>query len=198
MTVPEGTVALVQEDTSIVPAGRSTRVLQRLATLAGARLHDESPVESLVAHDDGTVTVTTSGRTAATFRARHVVLTADAWTNQLLAHLDTSMPLTVTREQVTYFAPSRPARYSAASVPVWIWMDDPSFYGFPTYDEGGMGSLVKAGQDVGGAVTTADSRTFAPDVEGEHRLTRFVHRRSCTGCFPGRAHRRARSPASTP
>ena len=180
MTVPDGTVALVQEDTSIVPAGRSTRVLQRLATLAGARLHAESPVTGLRSHDDGTVSVSAGGAAGRTYRARHVVLTADAWTNQLLAHLDTSMPLTVTREQVTYFAPSKPGRYSSASLPVWIWMDDPSFYGFPTYDEAGTGALVKAGQDVGGAVTTAESRTFAPDLEAEHRLTRFVH-----GMLPG-------------
>ncbi len=175
MTVPAGTVALMQEDTSIVPAGRSTRVLQRLAARAGARLHAESPVTSVVAHDDGTVSVVAIGAAAATFRARHVVLAADAWTNHLLAHLGTSMPLTVTREQVTYFAPSRPGRYSADSVPVWIWMDDPSFYGFPTYDEGGSAALVKAGQDVGGAVTTVDSRSFAPDQEAERRLTHFVH-----------------------
>ncbi len=180
MSIPEGTVALSQEDTSIVPAGRSTRVLQRLAGLAGARLYDESPVTSLVAHDDGTVTVTAAGRADGSFRARHVVLTADAWTNQLLAHLGTSMPLTVTREQVTYFAPSRPDRFAADSVPVWIWMDDPSFYGFPTYDEGGSGAYVKAGQDVGGAVTTAESRSFAPDVGAEQRLTRFVQ-----GLLPG-------------
>jgi sarcosine oxidase len=180
MTAPDGTVALLQEETSIVPAGRSTRVLQRLAGLAGARLHADSPVTALRSHDDGTVSVAAGGTAARTYRARHVVLTADAWTNQLLAHLDTSMPLTVTREQVTYFAPSRPNRYSSASVPVWIWMDDPSFYGFPTYDESGTGALVKAGQDVGGAVTTAESRSFAPDLEAEHRLTRFVH-----GLLPG-------------
>ena len=113
LTVPEGTVALAQEDTSIVPAGRSTRELQRLAALAGARLHAESPVTALRSHDDGTVSVTSGGAAARTYRARHVVLTADAWTNQLLAHLGTSLPLTVTREQVTYFAPSRPGRCSA-------------------------------------------------------------------------------------
>jgi glycine/D-amino acid oxidase-like deaminating enzyme len=71
------------------------------------------------------------------FLARCVVLTADAWTNDLLAYLGTSLPLTVTREQVTYFAPSAPQRFGADRLPVWIWMDDPSFYGFPTYDEAG-------------------------------------------------------------
>jgi sarcosine oxidase len=108
------------------------------------------------------------------------VLTADAWTNDLLAHLGTSLPLTVTREQVTYFAPVSPERFGAAEVPVWIWMDDPSFYGFPTYDEGGNATLVKAGQDVGGAVTTAESRSFDPDLAGERRLHDFM-----TGLLPG-------------
>jgi hypothetical protein len=31
--------------------------------------------------------------------------------------------------------------------PVWIWMDDPCFYGFPTYGEAGP----KAAQDCGGS-----------------------------------------------
>ncbi len=180
MLVPEGTLAIAQQDTSIVPAGRSTRVLQRLAVLAGARLNDESPVTSLTAHHDGTVSVTVAGRAGGTYLARHVVLTADAWTNQLLAFLGTSLPLTVTQEQVTYFAPPLPDRFSAESLPVWIWMDDPSYYGFPTYDEAGTGALVKAGQDVGGAVTTADSRSFVPDPGAERRLARFVH-----GLLPG-------------
>ena len=41
------------------------------------------------------------------------MITADAWTNDLLAHLGTRLPLTVLREQVTYFAPERPASFGA-------------------------------------------------------------------------------------
>jgi sarcosine oxidase len=80
----------------------------------------------------------------------------------------------VTREQVTYFAPSKPGRYSSASLPVWIWMDDPSFYGFPTYDEGGNGALVKAAQDCGGAETSAGSRSFDPDPAALDLLQGFL------------------------
>jgi len=164
LRVPDGTVALQQNDTAIVPAGRSTATMARLAREAGARLHDRSPVTSLVPEDDGTVTVLVGGTGEAagrSFRARRVVLTADAWTNELLAHLGTSLPLTVTREQVTYFAVEHLDQF--AGLPLWIWMDDPSFYGFPTYAEGGNGALVKAGQDCGGAVTTGDERSFEPD-----------------------------------
>ena len=180
LRVPDGTTALAQADTGIVPAGRSTAVLQRLARREGALLRDESPVVALATRDDETVDVVAGGRAAASYRARHVVLAADAWTNQLLAHLGTSMPLTVTREQVTYFAPVSPEDFGPATVPVWIWMDDPSYYGFPTYDEGGNSALVKAGQDVGGAGTTSESRSFDPDPAGEGRLHDFM-----SGLLPG-------------
>jgi sarcosine oxidase len=55
-------------------------------------------------------------------------------------------------------------------------MDDPSFYGFPTYDEAGTGALVKAAQDCGGAVTSADARTFDVDQDALARLGSFVRR----------------------
>lgn len=186
MRVPDGTVGLWQEDTSVVPAGRTTRVLQRLAAGAGAELRDRAPVVALEAHDDGTVGVRTGGAVPAAYRARHVVLAADAWTGELLAHLGTTLPLTVTREQVTYFRPGDPGPLTPPALPVWIWMDDPSYYGFPVYDEPGSAGLVKAGQDVGGRLTTADGRSFEPDAEGVARLSAFV-----AGLLPdaGRAER---------
>ena len=48
-----------------------------------------------------------SSTAAGTIRARGVVVTADAWTNQVLGHLDVQVPLEVTWEQVTYFSPDR-------------------------------------------------------------------------------------------
>ena len=82
--------------------------MQRLAREDGARLHDGSPVTSMDVEDDGSVTVVAGGSADRTVRARRLVLTADAWTNDLLAHLGTSLPLTVTREQVTYFDAATP------------------------------------------------------------------------------------------
>jgi sarcosine oxidase len=175
LALPPGTTALHQADTAVVPAGRTARTLQRLAVGAGARLREQAPVVSLAERADGTVAVTTAQEDGATtYVADRVVLTADAWTNDLLAHLGTSLPLTVTREQVTYFAPAEPARFVAERLPVWIWMDDPSFYGFPTYDEGGTARWVKAAQDCGGAVTTAATRSYDVDEEALRRLRGFV------------------------
>jgi sarcosine oxidase len=176
LSLPPGTQALYQADTSIVPAGRATATMQRLARERGARLRDQTPVTGL--RDLGGEVVVTAGEE--TIRARRVVVTADAWTNDLLAHLGTSLPLTVLREQVTYFEPAVPAAFGADRLPVWIWMDDPSFYGFPTYAEGGHGARVKAAQDCGGAPTTPATRSFEPDEPALQRLRSFV-----TSLLPG-------------
>ena len=58
----------------------------------------------------------------------------DAWTNDLLgAARRTPLPLSVTREQVTWFEADDPAAFEPERFPIWIWLDQPSFYGFPTY-----------------------------------------------------------------
>jgi len=173
LSVPPDTTALFQADTSIVPAGRATATMQHLAAAAGAQLLSTTPVTGLVDLGDGSVEVAAGARSYVTAR---VVLTADAWTPGLLAHLGTSLPLTVTREQVTYFAPPDPRRFGPDRLPVWIWMDDPTFYGFPTYDEMGGGSWVKAAQDCGGRVTTADGRSFEADAGALQRLCDFAGR----------------------
>ncbi|MEO5939633.1 MAG: FAD-dependent oxidoreductase, partial [Candidatus Limnocylindrales bacterium] len=105
-------------------------------------------------------------------RASHVVLAADAWTNDLLASFDRRLPLTIIQAQVTYFAAPDPARFAPDRFPIWIWMDDPSFYGFPTYGEAGP----KAAEDVGGDEVTAATRTFERNEVGFRRLVDFLER----------------------
>jgi sarcosine oxidase len=51
-------------------------------------------------------------------------------------------------------------------------MDEPCFYGFPTYGEPGP----KGAQDVGGREVTPETRTFEPDEAALHRLTAFMGR----------------------
>ena len=100
------------------------------------------------------------------------------------------LPLTVTKEQVTYFACPDPAAFAPDRFPVWIWMDDPCFYGFPTYGEAGP----KAAQDCGGQPVDPDTRTFERDEAAFARLG-DVH-----GDAPARVRSGRRStprPAST-
>ena len=125
----------------------------------------------------------------ATYRTGRVVIAADAWTNELLASFDRRLPLTITKEQVTYFACPDPAAFAPDRFPVWIWMDDPCFYGFPTYGEAGP----KAAQDCGGDPVDPDRRTFDRDEAAFARVEAFL-----ADHLPGRSDRRStRRPAST-
>jgi sarcosine oxidase len=164
--LPTDTVGLFQERGAIVPAGLGTALMQRVASARGARLLHSTPVLEITDTADG-VRVTTGGTT---YRADGVVVCADAWTNHLLAGLDVSLPLTTTLEQVTYFQPSTPARFAPGVLPLWIWMDDPSFYGFPCYGE----DTIKAAEDCGGPAVDPDARTTEPDPDMLARLADCV------------------------
>jgi sarcosine oxidase len=164
---PPGTRGLFQSRGAIVPAARGTAAMQRLATANGAALLGSTAVTGI--EDRGShLAVETLG---SSYTCRGVVVCADAWTNQVLARLGVAIPLTVTLEQATYFQPadSRPF----ADMPLWIWMDEPSYYGFPCYGE----STIKAAQDCGGPVVDPDHRTSDPDPDPEmlDRLATFVN-----------------------
>ncbi len=163
---PADTVGLFQERGAIVPAGLGTALMQRVASAKGARLIGSTPVLEITDTSDG-VLVATGGTT---YRADAVVVCADAWTNHLLAGLDVSLPLTTTLEQVTYFQPATPARFAPGVLPLWIWMDDPSFYGFPCYGE----DTIKAAEDCGGPAVDPDARTTEPDPDMLARLADCV------------------------
>jgi sarcosine oxidase len=140
---------------------------RRLAIAHGATLSDHAPVSAIRDAGGGDLEVVTPD---AVFRTGRVVLAADAWTNGLLASLGRRLPLTVTKEQVTYFACPDPAAFAPDRFPVWIWMDDPCFYGFPTYGEAGP----KAAQDCGGEPVDPDIRTFDRDEAAFDRLGAFM------------------------
>jgi sarcosine oxidase len=163
----DDTVTIFQAAGGLADPNRANAAHQRLAREHGAMLLDRTPVNGL--RDlGGEIEIRTAG--GGTFRAGAVVLATDAWTNELLAPFDRRLPLTITREQVTYYACPRPEDFAPDRFPVWIWMDEPCFYGFPTYGEAGP----KAAEDVGGQPTTARERSFEPDRLAGARLDAFM------------------------
>lgn len=164
-----GTRVVYQADAGIVDPSRGNPTLLRLATDGGATLLERTKVTA-IRDRGGTLAVETGdGRS---FEAGSVVITADAWTNQLLAPLGVTIPLSVTLEQVTWFSPGDGAAYEPAQFPIWIWLDQPGFYGVPTHGERGP----KVGQDIGGQPTSADGRTFEPDADVLSRVEAFIER----------------------
>ncbi len=181
-SVADDVVSLSQADTGIAPAAKGTAAHQRLATARGAVLRDATPVASITSDGNGEIRVVTAD---AIYRSGSVVVCADAWTNEVLAGVDVRLPLEVTREQVAYYPSAALDDFAIGRFPVWIWMDDPCFYGFPVY--GDMGA-VKAAEDVGGRPTTATTRSFDADEEALARMTSFLKRMlpSMVGTSPPR------------
>jgi monomeric sarcosine oxidase len=165
----DGTQAIYQGDAGIVDPERGNVAHQRLARAAGAELREHARVTAIRDHGGELEVETDAGES---FVGGSVVIAADAWTNELLGPLGGSLPLTVTREQVTWYDAPDPAAFDPGRFPIWIWLDQPSFYGFPTY----RGPGPKIGQDVGGRATTASARTFEPDPDCLDRVERFLTR----------------------
>ncbi|MGH8822998.1 MAG: FAD-dependent oxidoreductase [Jiangellaceae bacterium] len=85
-------------------ADRTVAALQRVAAEHGAQVRHGVEVEAV---DPGHDALSVRTR-AETIRARHVVVTAGAWTARLLDGLVTLPRLTVTREQPAHFPPRDP------------------------------------------------------------------------------------------
>jgi sarcosine oxidase len=166
----EGTRAIFQADGGIADPERGNAAHLRLARQAGAELREHRRVATINDHGGELELLLEDGETLSTGA---VVLATDAWTNDLLAPLGCELPLRVTREQVTWYAVADPEQFSPDRFPIWIWLDQPSFYGFPTY----RGPGPKIGEDVGGRPTTATTRSFDPDLDCLDRCGAFLAER---------------------
>lgn len=165
--VPEDVETVYTADTGIAHASRTVATLQMRARVHGADIRDRTPVVALEPDGDGVIVRTAQGD----IRAGKVIVTADAWTNELLEPLGAAIPLDIMQEQVSYFRPEHPEQYDRSSFPVWIWEDDECYYGFPTYGE----PTIKAARDVSENRMTPATRSFVPSPELIEQLTGFMH-----------------------
>jgi len=167
-TLDDDIQGLYQEQSGIAMAARANAAHQKMARANGATLIDRTPVTNILTRGNEVAVETPGG----TFSCRKLVIAAGPWSNRALGYLGIELPLEVTREQVTYFAAPRPDDFAPDRFPVWIWMDDPCFYGFPTFGEAGP----KAAQDAGGKPVTADTRDFEPEPENLRGVEEFLSR----------------------
>lgn len=166
--VADDVEGLFQADGGFVAAARATATHQHLARENGASLRDNTHVSHIEARN-GEIILDTPTRTV---RCEKLIITAGAWSNHHLAHFGYQLPLTITQEQVNYFHAPDLQPFAPERFPVWIWMDNPSFYGFPVYGE----QAVKVAQDVGGEEVTVETRTFDPDPQTLDRIGQFLQR----------------------
>ena len=165
--LPDDVHALFQRQGGLVAAMKATAAHQRLARQRGAVLLDNQPVRSIT-ETGGEYVIETQDHT---FRCEKLVIAAGPWTNRILSMLGTSLPLTVTIEQVTYYDSPDPAAFMPGRFPVWMWMIDANYYGFPTYGAAGP----KASKDRF-VPCDPDARSFEPDAGNAGVLDDFVGR----------------------
>src|SRR5215210_6766879 len=164
---------LFQPESGIAMAARANAAHQRMAREHGATLLDRTPIET-IRPLNGEIRITAGGTD---YGCRKLVIAAGSWSNRALASFGVELPLMVTQEQVTYFGTSRPDDFQPGGFPIWIWMDDPCFYGFPIFGEKGP----KVGQHGGGQEVTADTRTFETDRAALGRVQAFLSEYIPTG-----------------
>ncbi|HTU82253.1 MAG TPA: N-methyl-L-tryptophan oxidase [Candidatus Acidoferrales bacterium] len=166
-TIGDDAEGLFQADGGIVAAERATAAHQRAAMQFGATLRENAPVTGIDV-SDGRIEIEAGGER---YVARKLVVAAGPWSNPVLAHFGAKLPLEVTKEQAMYFRARDLDAFAFGKFPVWIWMDDPSFYGFPVFGEDGA---VKVTQDAGGKAVDPDTRGFEEDPAITQRVTAFL------------------------
>ncbi len=185
--LPEGTLALHQEDAAIVPAGRGTRVMQDLARRYGADLRDHTPVRSVRDLGDGGIELQTP---EGVLRCGGLVVTADAWANDVLASLGVTIPLEVTLEQVTYFQPERPDDFAPGTAAAVDLDGRPVVLRLPL--------LRRADREGGAGLRRARRRPRAPHLRARRRDGGVAGRPHAAAASRQRPARCARCAASTP
>ena len=158
--------ALFQEESGIAMASRANAAHRRMALEHGATLLATNEVTAIEESPEG-VQITTAERR---YQADRLVVAAGAWTNRVTGHLGTTFPLEVTQEQVVYLTPADPEGFAPHQFPIWIWMNEPCFYGFPIFGE----PAVKMAWDRCELVTTPETREFEPREDVTTTIREFA------------------------
>jgi sarcosine oxidase len=127
---PADTVALYEDVGGIVHPEAAIAAHLHGAAAAGATLQFEEPVLEWEAAPSGDRVRVTTPRAA--YEAERLVIAAGAYAPALLA--DLGLPLTVQRNVLYWFAPTRErALFAPERCPIFIWEADdaPTAYGFP-------------------------------------------------------------------
>ncbi len=167
-TLPDNVRVIYQADTGLVNARQGTQAHALLAKARGANLLEGAKVTAIKPNKDGVTLSTTAGE----FSCGKLVLSVGPWLGIAMQMLGRTLPITVTREQVTYFKSPNIRDFAMGRFPVWIWYGnrENSFYGFPVYGE----VAVKAAEDLGGQITHPDKRSFEKDERSDRTLHHFL------------------------
>ncbi|MGP3535991.1 FAD-dependent oxidoreductase [Microbacterium sp. RD1] len=170
---------LYTPDAGRLHADRAVAAFTDVAWDAGARIRYSSAVSTGRVSDDGVRVQVRSADADETLTADRIVVTAGAWTVDVLAALGVRIPLPplrVTQEQPAHFVPEDDDALwpgfnhsPAADDPATAWFLS-GVYGMGTPGEG-----VKAGWHGVGPEVHPDRRTYQPDPALTAAIRRYAH-----------------------
>ena len=164
----DGVRGLYQAEGGILDIRRAVAAQLAVARELGATCVDDTRVEALD-RDGHRIAVHTDHGSV---QADHVTLATGSWAGELLPDLGVAWRITLSLEQVGYFAPARLRAFAPDRFPIWVHHGEVLHYGFPVYGE----VAVKLARDLGTRVITPEQRTTRPDPRESARLREFLAR----------------------
>ena len=160
---------MYQADGGILNIKRAVAAQVALARELGVTFADETRVLS-VDRDGALIRVHTN---RGIFEADGLTLATGSWAGDLLPDLGVPWKITLSQEQVSYFAPAKVREFTPDRFPIWVYHGEEIWYGFPVYGE----VAVKLARDLGKRVITAEERTTEPDPAETRLLLDFLAER---------------------
>jgi monomeric sarcosine oxidase len=164
--IDDDVVAMYQRETGLVDIRRANAAHLARAREMGVTVRPHTCVTEVRSTDSG-VTIVAGDES---FTADSAVLCVASWLPRLAGALGLTWTMTLSEEQVTYFATPHLRQFAPDRFPVFIWHGDDLFYGFPVYGE----VAVKLSRDMRGAWTTLEERSYEIDHDEELYIQRFA------------------------
>jgi monomeric sarcosine oxidase len=164
--IDDDVVAMYQQDTGLVDIRRATAAHLARAREMGVTVKPNMRVTD-VRSTDSEVTIAAGDEV---YGAESAVLCVASWLPRLADALGLTWTMTLSEEQVTYFATAHLRQFAPDRFPVFIWHGDDYFYGFPVYGE----AAVKLSRDMRGRWTTLEQRSYEIDHDEELYIQRFA------------------------
>ena len=157
---------MFQADGGILDIRRAVAAQVGLARELGVTFAEETRAVGIDRDGSRLVISTNHG----TVEADRLTLTTGSWAAELLPDLGVSWPITLSQEQVSYFAPSRIRDFVPERFPIWVYHGEEVHYGFPVYGE----MAVKLARDSGKRTISPEQRTTQPDPEETRGLLEWL------------------------
>lgn len=162
-------VGLWQDAGGLLDIRRSVSAHTSLALAHGVVFRARERVGRIDVGNTSVMVHTDSG----SYTAANLIVAAGSWLTEFMRDLGLDYRLTLSQEQVGYFATPHLCEFTPDRHPIWIYHGTEVFYGFPVYGDAG----VKLARDMRGRFVTSEERSYEPDDVESAYLHRFLERR---------------------